>query len=85
MVLTTSSIDALFFIMVEAILTVRVESILAFTPLPRPSAITAIIPSSDWTTSTLSPHSSSPFFVRLLVNTSAKTFTFLLPCFSPVP
>ncbi len=55
-----------FFSIVAAILEVKVDKILAFTPLPSPSESTAIYPSSVGTTSTLSPHSSSPNLFMLL-------------------
>ena len=46
--------------MVERILAVRVERMLAFTPLPRPSASTMMKLSSRFTVSTWSPQSCSP-------------------------
>ena len=48
-------------IIVEIIFDVRVDKILAFTPLPRPSASTITVESSPCgTTSTWSPQSCSP-------------------------
>ena len=46
--------------MVARILEVRVERMLALTPLPRPSASTMMTLSSRFTVSTWSPHKSSP-------------------------
>ena len=70
MVSTVSSRVAPAFIMVAMILEVRVARMLALTPLPRPSDSTTITSSSVRTISTLSPQSSSPFLLRLLVVTS---------------
>ena len=60
MVSTTSSMVEPSFIMVMMILLVKVASILALTPLPKPSESTKIEDSSVRTISTLSPHNSSP-------------------------
>ncbi len=58
--------------MVEAILPVRVDKILALTPEPNPSDKTAIKDSGARKIVTLSPHSSSPVLMRLAVSTSTK-------------
>ena len=50
---------------VAAILDVRVDNILALTPLPNPSANTIIVQSGSRTTSTISPHNSSPYLFKL--------------------
>jgi hypothetical protein len=61
-----SSMEAPSLSMVTAIFTVIVAKIFALTPLPKPSDITTIIPSSVYTYSTLSPHSSSEYLFMLL-------------------
>ena len=66
MVSTHSSMGMPFSIMVERILLVSVERILAFTPLPRPSARTSVrLLSLRAMISTRSPQSCSPFLFRL--------------------
>ena len=67
MALTHSSNGRPSAIMVEMMREVRMERILAFTPLPRPSASTSTEESSPCpTASTWSPHSSSPTWLMLL-------------------
>ena len=67
MVSTHSSMERPAASMVEMILLVRVDRMLAFTPLPRPSASTMTVePSSCSTTSTWSPQSCSPAWLMLL-------------------
>ena len=62
---THSSTGMPLAIMVAMILEVSVERIFALTPLPRPSASTRVVLSSNRTVSTRSPQSSSPFLMRL--------------------
>ncbi len=78
MVSTVSSRLAPSFSIVTAILAVRVASMLAFTPLPRPSDITIISLSPTLSIATWSPHSSSPCFLRLLYAVSRNN-----PIYSP--
>ena len=66
MVWTQSARVRPFDIMVQMILAVRVDRMLAFTPLPSPSARTTTRePSSCSTISTWSPQSCSPHLLRL--------------------
>ena len=60
--------------MVEIILLVRVDKILALTPLPSPSASTAMVESLVRLIFTLSPHSSSPYLFRLRYAASTCIF-----------
>ena len=73
MVETTSATDAPSRTMVAQIVLVRVARIFALTPLPRPSANTAMVESAVRTVTTLSPQSSSPFLLRLFHATSICT------------
>ncbi len=67
MVCTQSSSDSPCAIMVEIILLVSVDRMLALTPLPSPSANTMTVESSPCsTTSTWSPQSCSPAWLMLL-------------------
>ena len=67
MVSTQSSSVSPSAIMVEMILEVSVERMLAFTPLPNPSASTMTVELSPCsTTSTWSPQSCSPAWLMLL-------------------
>ena len=63
---TVSSIVAPRFIIVEMIFEVRVERMLALTPLPSPSESTSSVPSAELVIRTRSPQSSSSFLLRLL-------------------
>ena len=70
---TQSSSESPSAIMVEIILEVSVESMLALTPLPSPSARTMTVsPLCPSTTSTWSPQSSSPTWFTLLYPTSTQ-------------
>ena len=67
MALTHSSSGSPSAIMVEMMREVRMERILALTPLPSPSASTSTCESSPCpAVSTWSPHSSSPTWFMLL-------------------
>ncbi len=77
MVSTQSSIEAPFKNMVPRILDVSEAKILAFTPLPIPSARINIFESSVLSNSTLSPQSSSSCLFRLLKAASIHTSMFI--------
>lgn len=65
MVLTHSEISIFSETIVEMIFEVNVDRMQALTPLPKPSASTAInVPSSHVIVLTLSPHSTSFFFYK---------------------
>ena len=66
MVLTHSSMDICAAIMVEMMVDVKVDKMLAFTPLPSPSAKTKIVVSPSRAICTMSPQSCSPNLLMLL-------------------
>ena len=74
MVSTTSAMLAPSFSIVDTMVLVSVERILALTPLPRPSASTAMVESGARMIFTLSPQSSSPYLLRLRYAASTCIF-----------
>ena len=80
MVSTQSSIGTSESIIVPRIFEVKVERIFAFTPLPNPSANTIVKSPLAFCgrISTRSPHSSSPFLLRLTQPVSIKSLSMAL-------
>ena len=73
---TASRISSPAASIVDIIVDVSVDSMLALTPLPRPSARTTIVESSFSTISTWSPHSCSPSWLRLIYAISLQRLLF---------
>ena len=76
-VFTQSSTDMPPTLMVDRICAVSVAKMLAFTPLPRPSASTQMRVSSLLANITRSPQSCSPRLIRLMYPVSIKISLFM--------